>query len=429
VTRASANSFRACLFLSLSAVAAQAQEVEPLPVTGRDNPALAPFDDLMRSFVRDNEVPGAALAVSKNGRLVYARGFGFADAQKKEPVQPTALFRIASISKPITAVAALQLAEQGKLKLDEPMLAQLPPELRPEPLGDPRLEKITVRQLLRHTGGWDRSKSFDPMFRSVEIAKSENTAPPAGPNEIIRYMLRRKLDFEPGEREAYSNFGYCILGRIVERASGQRYEQYVCERVLAPLGIKAMRIGRTLPEGRAQGEVEYLDHRARTGPAVMGATIGRKVPLPYGAYYVEAMDAHGGWIASAVDLVRFASAFDNPAACKVLKPEGIAAMFHCPDGAAGYEKDGKPKAAYYACGWSVRPVGAAGKANTWHNGALAGTSTLLVRRHDGLNWAVLFNTDCDPTGKLLSGLIDGPLHGAANAVKQWPEDDLFGTKD
>ena len=102
------------------------KEREPVVSTGRQFAELKPFDELMEGFVRDNELPGAALAVAKDGRLVYARGFGYADVEKKQSVQPESLFRIASISKPFTAVATLQLVEQGRLALDTPVFGLLP---------------------------------------------------------------------------------------------------------------------------------------------------------------------------------------------------------------------------------------------------------------------------------------------------------------
>ena len=111
----------------------------------------------------------------------------------------------------------------------------------------------------------------------------------------------------------------------------------------------------------------------------MGPRLGKPMPLPYGAWCIESMDAHGGWIASAEDLVRFASAFNDPANCKVLGEKSIRRMFAPPAGRLGHEKNGKPKEVYYACGWAVRPVGDGG-ANTWHTGLLDGTSTILVRR-------------------------------------------------
>jgi N-acyl-D-amino-acid deacylase len=137
------------------------------------------------------------------------------------------------------------------------------------------------------------------------------------------------------------------------------------------------------------------------------------------------MDSHGGWIASAVDLVRFASSFDDPRHSKILSAKSIETIFARPPGETGLTKDGKPKPVYYGCGWEVRHVGSGEKINTWHNGALDGTSTLLVRRADGLTWAVLFNTRDDAQGKDLSGEIDSLVHKAADEVKQWPKIDMF----
>jgi N-acyl-D-amino-acid deacylase len=408
------------LILLVPSPAQQPKKSKPIPITGPANPDLASFDDMMLSFMAKNQVPGGALAVTKDGILVYARGFGKAD--QVGPVQPRALFRIASISKPITAAAILKLIEEGKLKLDDRAFAILP--LRPFlPKGrkrDPRLKNITIRQLLHHTGGWDRDKSFDPMFRSVVIAEALKAPPPAHPDQIIRYMLAQKLDFNPGQRYAYSNFGYCVLGRVIEKVSGQSYENYVKNHIVAPLGIHDMRLGKTLPKGRARGEVTYHDPKNPTVPSVFSANLGKKVPLPYGAWCLEAMDAHGGWLSSAVDLVRFAAAFDKPEQCKILKKKSIETMFARPEGTAGYGPKGKPRAVYYACGWDVRVVGK-GKANQWHTGALDGTATLLVRRNDGLCWAVLFNSHFNAKGQDLAGLIDGQVHVAAELVQRWPK--------
>ena len=337
------------------------------------------------------------------------RGFGFADREAKRPVLPQSLFRIASISKPITAVAVLQLAERGKLKLDAAVFALL--GLKPAKKGfDARWRKVTVRHLLSHRGGWDSDRSFDPMLASDDIVEELGVEPPAMPQAIIRFMLGKPLDFDPGSKEAYSNFGYCLLGRVVEKASGQTYEEYVKQHVLAPLGITTMRIGRTLKP--APGEVKYYaKDQAR---AVMGPARGKRVPLPYGCWCLEAMDAHGGWIASAPDLVRFAMAFDEPAKCKILKPGSIQQMFAPPTAAEG------KKEVYYAMGWIVRPNQCHGKPNIWHTGGLDGTSTLLVRRCDGLTWAVLFNADKRTKKEEPAGAIDGLIHEAADEVKEWP---------
>src|SRR5262249_30274495 len=156
------------------------------------------------------------------------RGYGQADVENGIAVQPDSTFRIASLSKFITATAVLTLVEQGKLDLDARAFALIP-QLTPLPgaVMDPRLPTITVRQLLQHTGGWDSSLSGDPMFNSTAIALAAGTAPPASAETVVRYMLGRPLDFAPGTRYAYSNFGYNVLGRIIERVSGQSYAAFV----------------------------------------------------------------------------------------------------------------------------------------------------------------------------------------------------------
>lgn len=328
-------------------------------------------------------------------------------------MQPDSLFRIASISKPITAVAVLTLVEKGKLDLDakvHDLLALGPPV-------DARFQQVTVRQLLQHTGGWDRAVSFDPMFRSVAIAKDQQVPPPAMPEQIVRYMLQQKLDFDPGTKYAYSNFGYSMLGLVVARISGRTYGEYVQQAVLNPLRLHDMKLGKTLRENRAEREVSYYETPDATGPAVMGDQLGKPVPLPYGAWCLEAMDAHGGWLASTSDLVKFANAFDLPEKCPILSAKSIAAMFARPEGPPGLDDKGRPLDVWYGLGWSVRTAGKTG-VNTWHNGRLSGTSTILVRRHDGFNWAVLFNSDATHEGKALSNLIDGKVHGAVDRVKK-----------
>ncbi|AGA28586.1 serine hydrolase domain-containing protein [Singulisphaera acidiphila] len=411
-----------------------APATEPLVVaTGIADVRLASFDRLMTKFLTENKLPGASLAVARNGQLVYARGFGLGDVEAKTPVEPDSLFRIASISKPITAAAVLQLIERGKLKLDAPLvdLLDVRHEGKPVPPGDPRLKDVTVRHLLQHRGGWDRDKSFDPMFRSVKFANELGTMPPATSWQVITAMWSRPLDFAPGERNSYSNYGYCLLGRIIEQVSGMPYEAYVRKEILEPLAIDSMRIGKTLIEERAPGEVRYVmgeSRKKKQGPAVLGPSLGEPIAMPYGGWYLEAMDAHGAWLASAPALVRFASAFDAPQFGTILNESSIQTMFTRPEGRAGHKADGTPTTVYYACGWNVRTDQPGGGMNTWHGGYLDGSASLLVRRHDGLTWAVLFNSDTGSNGKSAAVTIDPLIHQAANAVKEWPIKDLFLSK-
>lgn len=391
-------------------------------ITGDAVEALKPFDEMMTAFLAEHQVPGASVAIARDGRIIYARGFGLADVEKKLPVLPDSLFRIASISKPITAVAVMKLVEQGKLKLDDRIVDLLELKIPEAPQGDPRWKLITIRQLLEHSAGFDRDKSGDPMFKSREFAIEEKVMPPAGTKEIIACMVRRPLNFDPGQRMSYSNFGYCLLGRAIEKVSGQSYEAFVIEHVLKPVGVTKMKIGAT--RSTAEGEVRYYDRGKRMGDNLFAGRAGEpaKVELAYGAWYHESLDAHGGWIASAPDLLRFASIADKrevrlkthgDKATAVLSDESIHTLFARPT--LG-DAQGKPlPPVFYGCGWLVRELGN-GRINTWHNGGLPGTSTLLVRRHDGLSWAVLFNGDFGKGNQRLSDLIDGKMHQAAGKV-------------
>ena len=397
----------------------------PAVSSGESDARLGSFDRLMQDFLQEHRVPGAALAVTDHGRLVFARGYGYADLATHEQVQPTSLFRIASISKPITAVAILQLVEQGKLGLDQKVFETLDYDSDIQQAGeafDSRLRDITIRQLLEHRGGWDRDQSFDAMFQSVRFAEQLDLPAPAGARDVIRAMFSHQLDFAPGQRYAYSNFGYNLLGRVIEEVTGQSYDMYVKEHVLQPLGIQAMRIGGTRLADRVPGEVRY--YHPGEGGSVFQVDLDEPVPWQYGGFYLEAMDAHGGWLASAVDLARFAAALDDADHSPLLQRATMEAMHERPSGLAGFETSGKPKDVFYSLGWFNRDVGG-GKLNHWHTGSLPGTAAILIRRHDGRNFVALLNTRTSPRSNHLGRDIDQLLHQAANAVETWPEDDRF----
>ena len=398
-------------------------EQTALPSTA--SKGAAQLDRLFTAFLDKHHVPGCSIAVTDGGRLVYQRCFGLADIAEQKAVQPDSLFRIASISKPITAVAILQLVEQQKLKLDDPVyqILKYEPHLVDGAKFDDRQNTITIRHLLHHRGGWDRDKSFDAMFQSIRFADSLGVASPAGPNEVIRCMRGLPLDFEPGERYAYSNYGYCLLGRVIELLTNQSYEDYVKQYVLEPVGIRSMRLGKTLLKDRVEREVRYYD--PGTDPSVFTANRGQTVPLAYGAFNLEAMDAHGGWLATATDLVRFACAFDKPDKCNILKAESVRQMYERPTPEPELDARGNPMPTWYSLGWSVRPVGTAGGRNAWHTGSLPGTSTILIRLNNGRNVAVLFNSRVSPTVAHLTQALEAPLVNALYEITEWPEQDLF----
>lgn len=124
-------------------------------------------------------------------------------------------------------------------------------------------------------------------------------------------------------------------------------------------------------------------------------------------------------------LTKFLDAFNDIAKCKILPERGVREMLARPIGAPGQE-NGKPSAVYYGCGFNVRPIDEKkGRYTKWHGGLLAGTSTFMLARDDGINWAVTFNSDADSQGKEFANLVDGPLHDVANGIKQWPDVDLY----
>jgi N-acyl-D-amino-acid deacylase len=396
----------------------------PIPVSGRNEPSLAAIDELVSSFIRHNKVPGAAVAITRGGRLVYAKGFGWADVDGQQPMQPNSLFRIASISKSFTAAAILKLSETHAINVSDhafPFLG-IKPILPPGKPVDPRLDQITIWQLLHHSGGFDREQTFDPALHTLDIAHSLNTPPPVNPTQIIQYMMGQPLGFDPGTQVSYSNLGYSVLGRDIEKASGKSYEDYVKTEILKPLGISDMRLGHTFAEGRAAGEVTYYSARhPKPGPSAFGE--GLK-PYPYGVWCLESMDAFAGWIATPIDLVKFANALDRTEASPILSKKSIEQIFARPE-TTGYYSDGTQKEIYMGCGWYAR-VMPEGRTITYHRGLLDGTSTLLVRGGNGTDWAVFFNSDTSLESQELAVVIDPMIRSAIDSIQEWPTYDLYG---
>jgi CubicO group peptidase (beta-lactamase class C family) len=371
------------------------------------------MDQGIRTLMQNWQIPGGAVAVTYHERLVYARGFGYADTLTKTTVQPDALFRIASVSKPFTSAGLLRLAAQGKIDLDAPAFSLIP-DLVP-PAGatvDPRLTIITVRQLLWHVGGWDRDLSGDPVFQNAQIAGALGTARPASAEDVISYMEGRPLDFDPGARYAYSNFGYMVLGRILEHVTGQAYGDWMMTNVMAPAGITRMQLGHSRLPQAAAGEVHYYDP-ATTESVFPGEGV---VPFAYGGFYLESLDSHGGWIASAVDLVKFMTAMDaGSVRPDLIGPNERLQMLMAPPNVwtgSSY---------FYGLGWLVRPD----PGNWWHNGSLPGTASFVARYASGITVAAVFNARAMVPNSQFESLIDPTLGQALSAVTSWPTGDQF----
>ncbi len=392
---------------------------QDIPISGEEVVSLKSFDEGMVSFMKKWSVPGGQLAVCKDGRLVYSRGFGYGNLNNTEPVTTTNLFRIASVSKSITGVAIMKLIEDKKLSLDDKAFVILN-DLTPPPgkTSDPRLYDITVNMLLEHVGGW----TIDAGDRQINFLRAGADAfglpRPSDQKTIIRYAIGDTLDFTPGTKYAYSNFGYNILGRIIEKVSGKSYEKYVQEEILKIAGITDMQIARTRLEGRLPNEVMYKGFPEMEPVwSVLDSDLFQ-VTFPYGGdFYIEVMDAHGGWLSRAEDLVKFVTSVDTKTnRPHILKEETVELMLAEP-----MLKSLNPDE-YYAKGWDYEP-----KTDTWrHAGALFGTSSFILRYGNGVTIALVFNyLPMKQLGEYFSDMKDSMLVSALKNVKSWPENDLW----
>lgn len=157
------------------------------------------------------------------------------------------------------------------------------------------------------------------MFSDLRISKALGVSLPISQANIITYMSGVPLSFNPGTKYSYSNYGYMLLGRIIEAISNQPYETYVQQNVLEPLGISHTQLGRSLLENRLPGEVTYQSDWKSTS-VFDGQT---SVFWPYGGWNLENMDSHGGWVSTVIDMARFEASLDNPTSNPVLTQDMI----------------------------------------------------------------------------------------------------------
>jgi N-acyl-D-amino-acid deacylase len=378
------------------------------PITGKAGPGLDILDELVQTLMTRHGIPGAALVIAKDGKLVYAKGFGWADLTAATAVNPVTVFGLASLSKPLTALAILWLIEHGMLGLDDRAFDILR-DIKPMPGAkvDPQLKNITVRQLLNHTGGWDREKSGDPGKWEPQIANAFGVNPPVSPDQFISFIMGMPLDFEPGTRMQYSNVGYVLLGRIIEKVSGEPYEAFVRKRVLQPAGVTGAFM--------SKGERPYQKNEARRYLA------GTSMLLP--PMDLPMIQGAAGWSTSAVDLVRVLTALDGSRGKPLLADKTIQQMIAPPPAPLKARPDGT----YNGLGWpSVTRTGEGfGYA---HDGNFHGMRTFMKRTPRGVNWALLFNVSAQPDpadAKMIAQVVQ-ETRQRVEAIEKYPNVDLFG---
>jgi len=361
--------------------------------TGIPVQQMSDCDILIEGFMSTYEIPGASFALSKNGKLIYQRAFGNINRNENEQTQPHHLFRIASLSKPITSIAIMNMVENNKISLTDQVfgdggLLDDHSIISKVVIRDSRIYDITVQNLLEHTAGWNRSvdcfpdptfpypynfSGCDPIVAPLHVTTLNGTTNPAKEEDMIVFLLEKGLDFTPNTDYAYSNIGYLILGEIIEEISGESYEEYLQNNIFSPIGICDMHIGKNLLQDKLEREVEYIGNGFTT---LSCYGTGVSVPWEYGGFNVEAMDAHGGWVATAEDLVRLLVAIDGfPSKADILSKSSLTTMTTASTNNSRYAK-----------GWSVNNSN-----NWWHTGALDGTATFFARTNGQYTWALLLN--------------------------------------
>ena len=328
------------LLLALGAPGAARHQATPaLPAS-----SVGRIERAVTAFMASVNAPGLSLAIGLDGQLRFENGYGFADIENDVPGKATTVYRLASVSKPITAVATMQLVERRRLGLDDTVgkwLTDVPAALQP----------ITVRQLLSHQSGIrhysaqedDSSKHYPQHYASLRDA--------------LAIFKNDPLVHAPGTGMTYSTYGYTLLGVIIEQASGQKYVDFVSENVFQPLGMMHSRPDdpRAIVANRSRGYA-----RTAAGSVLNAGFMDPSYKIP-----------GGGWLSTVGDLVRFGLALQ---AGTLLKPETLQQMI-------AMQRVGGKEDTFYGLGWIVEGWGMPNAPRipglAWHGGVQQGVTTNL----------------------------------------------------
>ncbi|MFI3293027.1 MAG: serine hydrolase domain-containing protein [Rikenellaceae bacterium] len=365
------------------------------------------FDRDIEKFMRRWEFTGVSFALMRNDSLIYAKGYGYADKERGEECDVKHRFRIASVSKLITATAIMKLVEEGRLSLGAQVFGEngifsdsIYLDLRSR-----HHEKITVEHLLRHTSGFSESRG-DPGFANYMVARVLDKELPLTIDDIVLYATKTNIISAPGGRYDYSNMGYMILGEIVERVSGVSYESYVRDSIMAPIGCYDIYIGKNYSRDRASNEVKYYEVKEAEPVEAYDGT-GRMTMKSDGGNNVTLLGGAGGWVSSSVELLRFVASIDDKALYNtILTDETIRVM-------TDTRRNKHP------IGWA-----SVSKRDWLRSGSMAGTSALIKRQSDGYTWVFLVNNSAW-IGPNITRYISSSISSAIAKVSDWPQRDMF----
>ena len=336
----------------------------PLPPPGdfaaAETPTLtgwAAFDAALDSSILGGGSDAVSVAVSIDGQIVHQAAMGASVPDTFDAVEATDKFRIASISKPITAITMLQLVEEGLIGLDDPVGSIVADAVG---VSSPSagVAEMTVRQLLTHTSGF-------PQYESLFFRHQADSCAEAAAIGVTRSLQ--------GASFRYSNMNYCVLGLLIEQLTGQPYEQVVYERLLTPLGISGMRLAPTYDPGPSE-------------------VVHRSVP---GRNYMEVLGAAGAWVASPTDLVTIFDSLDlDMPGWKPLEADTVTTMKTAVNDPLAPDRG-------YGMGLILYGGGAAG-----HTGTIESTHAMVLDRADNVTWAVTVSGENPSDTVRLAGIVD-----------------------
>lgn len=341
-------------------------------------PELHAMDSIMQRYLKRWEIHGAQLAISRHDSLLYARGFGYADKDRKIPMEPSYIMRMASVSKLVTATGIMKLRDMGKIRLSDKVFGPkgiLNDTFYVNSIRDKRYFDITVEQLLRHKAGFT-NYAGDAIFSTRYIMQQNRLTTPPDHRTLLRIVLRRHLGYTPGAAQRYCNIGYTLLSLIIEKRTGMSYNDFMQRYVLNPAGCYDFHIAGNYLKDRRPNETVYYMHSSSV-PVPEFNNSGRMVVRCYGENDITTALGAGAWVASAAELCRLVASIDGDRIVPdVISPQAVKLMTQeMPDH-------------QFSLGWNFTP-----RNRPWiRTGSLVGTSALVLRYPDGECWVFITNT-------------------------------------
>lgn len=339
-------------------------------------PELEGLDSRIEKYMRRWQMKGASLAITRGDSLVYAKGYGWADEELGIKMEPGHIMRMASVSKLITAAGIMVLQDRDSLSIRDTVFGPrgiLNDSIFTSLIRHKDYHKITVEHLLRHQAGFPR----DPLFSSRDVKHQLRLDRAPEAEDFYSVVLNRRLSFQPGSWQKYSNLGYLLLSEIIEKVSKMPYEEFIKTHVLEPAGCYDMHIAGSYYHDKKPNEVRYYTHEGDGKFIEEYTDSGIMVERCYGGNNIPLLQGAGAWCGSPIEIARLVASIDGcPEVSDIISPEAVAEM------TGYYDKD------TFSLGWNdTHPD------KGWtRTGTLAGTCALVHRYPDGECWILITNT-------------------------------------